>query len=140
MPIRPENRALYPADWKAISRRIRHERAGNRCEQCKAPNGELIVRAEDGATYMLSDGEVHDANDGQTLGYARSSEYPGYQLVKIVLTVAHLDHDPTQNRDENLRALCQRCHLRHDAEHHRRNSAETRRARKAGGDLFRGAA
>lgn len=28
MPIRPENRARYPKNWKAISLRIRFERAG----------------------------------------------------------------------------------------------------------------
>jgi 5-methylcytosine-specific restriction endonuclease McrA len=43
--------------------------------------------------------------------------------VKIVLTVAHLNHDITDNRPENLRALCQRCHLTHDKEQH----AQTRR-------------
>jgi 5-methylcytosine-specific restriction endonuclease McrA len=39
MPIRAENRARYPKDWKEISRSIR-ERAGNCCEQCNAANGE----------------------------------------------------------------------------------------------------
>ena len=39
MPIRAENRMRYPKDWKDISRSIR-ERAGNRCEQCEAANGE----------------------------------------------------------------------------------------------------
>ena len=37
--------------------------------------------------------------------------------VKIVLTVAHLDHDP-ENDDvcvTRLRALCQKCHLAYDA-------------------------
>jgi hypothetical protein len=38
MPIAPENRGRYPADWPAISRRIRFERAGNKCEQCGATN------------------------------------------------------------------------------------------------------
>jgi hypothetical protein len=39
MPIRTENRALYPANWKAI-RRAMLERAGNRCEneECGAEN------------------------------------------------------------------------------------------------------
>jgi hypothetical protein len=32
-----------------------------------------------------------------------------------VLTVAHLNHDPQDCRDENLKAFCQRCHLRYDA-------------------------
>ncbi len=38
MPIRPENKARYPSDWKAISRRIR-ERAGDKCEACGVENG-----------------------------------------------------------------------------------------------------
>ena len=34
---------------------------------------------------------------------------------KVILTVAHLDHDITNNSFFNLRALCQRCHLQYDA-------------------------
>ena len=37
----------------------------------------------------------------------------------VVLTVAHLDHDPPNCADDNLEAMCQRCHLRYDAHHHR---------------------
>lgn len=29
---------------------------------------------------------------------------------RVVLTIAHLNHDITDNRDYNLAALCQRCH------------------------------
>src|SRR5579875_3089177 len=39
MPIRPENRCRYPADWPEISRRIRFERAGGKCEWYGAVNG-----------------------------------------------------------------------------------------------------
>ena len=39
MPIRPENRARYPKNWKAISLSIR-ERARWRCEWCPAAQGE----------------------------------------------------------------------------------------------------
>lgn len=38
--------------------------------------------------------------------------------VKVVLTIAHLDHDE-ENWNvslDRLRALCQRCHLRYDSE------------------------
>jgi len=38
MPIRPENKARYPAEWPEISRRVREE-AGERCELCGAENG-----------------------------------------------------------------------------------------------------
>jgi len=33
---------------------------------------------------------------------------------KVVLTVAHLNRNTADNRDENLKALCQSCHLNHD--------------------------
>jgi 5-methylcytosine-specific restriction endonuclease McrA len=52
---------------------------------------------------------------------------------RVVLTVAHLDHDTTNNRRENLRALCQRCHLRYDSEYHKKNAANTRRRKKLAG-------
>jgi len=107
MPIRAEERARYPKDWPAISRRIR-ERAGNRCEgspaypDCRAVNG-----------------EPHPVTGS-----------------RVVLTVAHLDHTPEHVEDDNLRAWCNRCHLTYDAAHHARNAAATRRARRASGDLF----
>lgn len=44
---------------------------------------------------------------------------------RVVLTVAHLDHEPENCRLTNLRAMCQRCHNRYDAAHRR----ETRRKR-----------
>lgn len=36
----PWKKDAYPADWPAISRRIRFERAGNKCEWCGAANHE----------------------------------------------------------------------------------------------------
>ncbi len=81
MPIRPENRARYPKDWPALSRRIRFERAQGRCEWC---------------------GAVHGAPHPVTGS-------------RVVLTVAHLNHQPEDCREDNLAALCQRCHNRYDA-------------------------
>jgi 5-methylcytosine-specific restriction endonuclease McrA len=54
----------------------------------------------------------------------------------VVLTIAHLDHQPEHNADENLRAMCQGCHLHYDREHHARTrAATTRRARQDAGQL-----
>lgn len=105
MPIRPENKDRYPADWKQISLRIRKQ-AGNKCEWCKAPNGTWIYRGKhsDAGTYMLEDGYVFNDKTGEKLGRAKGSEYSG-KLVKVVLTVAHLDHTPENIADENLKAL-----------------------------------
>lgn len=44
------------------------------------------------------------------------------------LTVAHLDHDPANCADKNLKAMCAKCHLRYDAQQH----AETRRRNRNG--------
>ena len=46
----------------------------------------------------------------------RYNEHTGH-LARIVLTIAHLDHTPEHCNPDNLRALCQRCHNRYDAEH-----------------------
>lgn len=90
MPISPEERARYPADWPEISLRIRQDRAAWRCE-----------RVIDGARCTAKQGEPHPVT--------RST---------VVLTVAHLNHRPEDNREENLGAFCQRCHLDWDREHH----------------------
>lgn len=52
--------------------------------------------------------EVCDAPNGQPHPVTGS---------KVVLTVHHLDFDPTHNEEHNLIALCQRCHIRLDAKY-----------------------
>jgi hypothetical protein len=108
MPIRPSERARYPKDWKQISLRIR-ERAGWRCEG--SPGIYPHCRA--------AHGEPHPVTGS-----------------KVVLTVAHLDHTPEHCADENLMAMCQRCHLTYDASHHAANAAATRRAKSPQADFF----
>jgi hypothetical protein len=107
VPIKPENRARYPRDWRRIADAIR-ERAGQRCEgspaypACRARNG-----------------EPHPVTGS-----------------RVVLTVAHLDHAPENCEPENLKALCQRCHLTYDAAHRKRTAYATRRAASQTADLF----
>lgn len=110
MPIRPEERARYPKDWRHISYRIRTARALGRCE-CAGECG-------------------HSHHAGRCP--ARNGENHPITGSKVVLTVAHLDHQPEHCEDDNLKAMCQRCHLAYDCEHHR----QTRRSRRACGDLF----
>lgn len=40
---------------------------------------------------------------------------------KVILTVAHIDHDHHNNSFFNLAALCQKCHLSHDRHQHAEN-------------------
>ena len=44
---------------------------------------------------------------------------------RIILTVAHLDHDETNwnIQLDRLRALCQRCHLQYDAQEKKRRKS-----------------
>lgn len=138
MPIRPENRARYPKDWPTISASIR-ERAGDRCEKCKAPNRTRIARGagKDEGTYMLDTAEVFCAETGEHLGQCRMSDYELSHMVDVVLTVAHLDHTPENCDPSNLRAWCQRCHLRYDAQHHKATAQATRRTRAGQLELWR---
>lgn len=138
MPIKPENRARYPADWKAIRAAIL-ERALNCCEFCHVPNGARITRGtgEDADTYMDSDAKVYDASTGEYYGQTHMSNFEcNGRWVNIVLTIAHLDHTPENCDPVNLKALCQRCHLRYDAQHHQINARATRRSRRAVADMF----
>lgn len=45
---------------------------------------------------------------------------------KVVLTIAHLDNVPEHCDMDNLRALCQKCHLTYDAKFHAQNARITR--------------
>ena len=96
MPIAPENRGRYPKDWKAISTRIRFERAEGRCE---------------------CDGRCGREHEGGRCAALHGRPHPETASV-VVLTTAHLDHTPENCDDENLMAACQRCHLLYDRAHH----------------------
>lgn len=133
MPIKPENKARYPKNWKQIRADIL-ARAGDHCEgspdfpDCRVPNGVIGHRKADGTFVEL-------ARRGFLVKYMQNL-YPDLRVFQIVLTVAHLDHVPEHCDPSNLKAMCQRCHLNYDAEHHAKNAAATRRARLAIGDLF----
>ena len=137
MPIKPENRSRYPANWGRIRAAIL-ARAGNCCEKCKVANGARIARGAGrfADTYMTDDAEVFDADTGESLGRVRMSDYEVKNMVDIVLTIAHLDHQPENCDPANLRAWCQMHHLRHDAKHHAETARTTRRERLAVADLF----
>lgn len=137
MPIKPENRARYPANWKEIRASIL-ARAGDCCEQCKVPNGKRIARGAGpfAGTFQVDTADVFDAETGEHITRVRMGDYQIKNMVTIVLTIAHLDHTPENCDPENLRALCQLHHLKHDAAHHAETARVTRRERLAIADLF----
>lgn len=144
MPIREENKARYPKNWPEISKAIR-DKAGDKCEQCGVPNGAEIMRftSEDyhglPVFCMRSTGDVFSATDGILVG----SEPPpaledqiGGKWIKVVLTVAHLDHTPENCAPDNLRCWCQRCHNAYDAPMRRAGTKTRARSKAAVADLF----
>ena len=138
MPIKPENLAKYPADWQDVRARVR-SRSGNKCEWCGVANFAMGGRSPDGAFHKsLPLGEKLYGLEWPRAGDFAWCEDRSERLriVKIVLTVAHLDHDPTNNVDSNLAHLCQKCHLTYDAKLHAQNAAITRRKDNAIGELF----
>lgn len=98
----PIDYSRYPPDWTEIRQAIL-ERADHSCEGSPQYPG------------------------------CRAHNYDPHPVTgsKVILTIAHLDHDVTNNDQSNLRAWCQRCHLTYDRFLHARNAAATR-ARKSG--------
>jgi len=58
VPIRPETKARYPADWHLRSRFVRFKRARNRCEWCGAENYQ--PHAITGSHVVLTCAHVYD--------------------------------------------------------------------------------
>jgi len=106
MPISPDRAKLYPGGgihskaWRAFRASLL-DRAGNACEGTpQHPD----CRAENGKAHPETGG-------------------------RVVLTIAHMDHDETHADPDRCRALCQRCHNKWDAPHRKKNAAKTRRAK-----------
>lgn len=133
MPIRPENRKRYPADWKQVRERILR-RAHYRCEHdgCTARHRELGYWHED--SWVRLPFTLREAGVDRPCTI-ESAEGP-VKIIQIVLTIAHLDHTPENCADDNLRAWCQKHHLRYDAHHHTQTAYATRRARANTPELF----
>lgn len=86
MPIRPEDRPRYPADWPLRSYFVRFVRARGRCE---------VWQGGCGAAH----GQPHPVTGS-----------------RVVLTTAHVyDPAPEAAGLLNLAAWCQLCHNRRDA-------------------------
>jgi len=101
----PVNYIYYHPKWRDVVRPEALKRAGYRCEICKAPNKKLITRDRNGQWMTVSEDEI------------QRGFYQRKDLTKIQLTISHTNHLTIDNRPENLRALCQKCHLKHDQPH-----------------------
>ena len=131
MPIRPELRKFYGRVWRTVTRPRILKRAGDKCEQCGVPNHTEVKRVGGCWLEVTVCWKLGATQVWMTCTRAALESKPEGRIrkVRIVLTVAHLNHVSGDDRDENLKALCQWCHLNYDLLHHK----ETRTNRKDAG-------
>lgn len=111
MPIK--DKSLYPKDWSEIRERIK-KRAGNRCEFCGVKNWAFGWRDREGTFHPVN------------ISFGTDT-FPERKIIRIVCTIAHLNHDPSDNSDSNLRFLCQLHHNRHDVNFRRHKPPQAER-------------
>jgi 5-methylcytosine-specific restriction endonuclease McrA len=138
MPIRPEYRHFYrgPA-WRAIRGCILI-RARHCCEQCGKPNHQLVWVYSSKAcgqywTLLKGVGQKwHYCLFGGSTGSFTlfPGQWGGVRRIRVQLHVAHLNHTPGDDRPENLKALCQWCHLNLDKLEHKRTRSIRKDARR----------
>ena len=137
MPIRPDLRPLYPSHWRKLSDRVRFKHAAGRCQVCRRPHLARVRCLPNGQWFDQASSFWRD-HGGRPAQTPDLVELIGIRVTRVVLAAAHLDNNPRNNRLQNLRALCQRCHLLHDRSYHLRQRWVTSRRRWAVGDLFEG--
>jgi hypothetical protein len=118
MPIRDEMKKLYlpKKEWDEL-RAERLKAQGDKCLWCAAPNHVHVYRYNKKWYY------------DEPIDWMTGKPFPN-RKVRIVLTIAHLDHDPRNNAPSNTPALCQACHNSHDAKHRARGRVEREDAKK----------
>jgi 5-methylcytosine-specific restriction endonuclease McrA len=140
----------YPENWQEIRKKVLRRagglesdpRVGARCEKCGIRNYAVGYRDKNGCfhglggsiyyddyQYATSYSEARKIADEMNAFYEFTENADHY--IVIVLTVAHMNDPNPANVDlDNLSALCQRCHNKHDIGLRRTNAAKTRRKKK----------
>ena len=139
----PTDMSKYPPNWNEIRNKILQRAGGNsddprvgaKCEWCGVQNYAVGWRDENGKFY-LARGNIYYDNLKYAISYREAKatadfnnewDTEGIKYIVIVLTIAHLDDPNPQNvNDNNLAALCQRCHNKFDVAMRRKNAGLTR--------------
>jgi hypothetical protein len=119
-PRMPVDYKKYPPNWPEIKAAVR-ERSRGFCEFCGLKNHSTAysLSIPGGyrqwyATLEVALQEAH--NQGWMVDDATLQDRRIVKPVKVILTTAHLDHDPWNwnVKIPRLRDLCQICHLKYD--------------------------
>lgn len=112
----PIDYSKYPPNWKTEIVPAVLSRANNCCEKCGLENRQTVwaikLWIKENGRYKLRSIWFRDKRDAE-----RENTMYFVRPVRVILTIAHLDHDETNHTVEleRLLALCQMCHLRYDA-------------------------
>ena len=119
MPIKPENRPLYPPNWRALSHYIRFVCAKGRCQNCGVCHGQRRLLTEKHGPVILATAHLdHDPTNNKHsnlrslcqechLAHDRADNTKRAQLTRFL---KRLFRQPTlfrfeeQNSDESLRS------------------------------------
>jgi hypothetical protein len=96
----------YPVNWLTTIRPAALRAAGYKCVNCRVPDRAIGYRDNSG-TFI-------ECDEFMRAWCATNKQ----KVFKIILTISHTNHDTTDNRLSNLKALCQKCHLQHDKGYH----------------------
>lgn len=115
MPISPD-RANYPENWGELRAAVLG----------RAKNADGVPQCE-----CLGECGLHRFTGGPRRCVELNGTEARFAAGVIVLTTAHLCHDPACANLDHLKAMCQRCHLRLDVMEHKIHRRQ-RRERETG--------
>jgi hypothetical protein len=103
----------YPKDWKTIALKIKKD-ADWICEHCEKPCRKV---GESVGEFEKRLGDIWRPLLTEKLKDYKETGILQYKPKRFLLTVAHLDQNPSNIDADNLRALCAPCHLRYDVKY-----------------------
>lgn len=110
----PCNYKKYPPNWLTETRPRIMKRARNRCEVdgCNLEHMSVVLSVKLNGNTL---GWFKDRKEAEIISKRNTSSV--IKSVKVVITIAHLDHDEDNHDvpDDRLMAMCQLHHLRYDA-------------------------
>jgi hypothetical protein len=141
MPIRKDLRHFYIGKEYEETRSRIMQRAKDRCEQCAKRNheevetvsGVLVFSTRERRSFMFwrsFGGASWRDETGAAFPFSAMRDTDSARVIRVVLTMAHLDHNPAHRDDDNLKMLCQWCHLNWDKLHHRETRCNRKDARR----------
>lgn len=98
------NRHNYSENWNDEIRPRILKRDKFKCQNCGVKHRKSYLFLENGTYIEIDKEELQEAKAN------------GERAYTVFLQVAHLDHNPQNNDENNLKSLCPKCHLKNDKE------------------------